>query len=53
MKSAFCGFVLLSILNFTNVSFAQNANPSTPEQGSADLADAPFHNPALPIEEEG
>jgi beta-glucosidase len=50
VKSAFCAFVLLSILNFAAVSFAQNPSASTPEQGSADLANAAFRNPDLPIE---
>ena len=50
MKSVFVGVVLLSILNITTVSFAQNASVSTPEQGSADLANAAFRNPALPID---
>ena len=50
LKSASLGFVLLSILNFTTVCFGQNASASAPDQASADLANAPFRNPALPID---
>ena len=52
MKSAFSLFVLLSILSFAIMAVAQVAGESTPEQGSApDLSNAPFHNPALPVEQ--
>ncbi len=50
MKKGLFVVVLLSILNITTVCFAQNANPGTPEQGSADLANAAFRNPDLPID---
>lgn len=50
MKKYFLIALVLSILNITNLSFAQNAGAGTPEPGSADLANAPFRNPNLPIE---
>ncbi|MGH9515549.1 MAG: glycoside hydrolase family 3 C-terminal domain-containing protein [Terriglobales bacterium] len=50
MKKGLFVFLLFSILNITTASFAQNSSASTPEQGSADLANAVFRNPGLPIE---
>ena len=50
MKKGFLVVLLLSILSFATVSSAQNVSASTPEQGSADLENAPFRNPSLPIE---
>lgn len=50
MKRGFFVFILFSILNVPTASFAQNSSASAPEQGSADLTNAAFRNPALPIE---
>ena len=50
MKKGFLVVLLLSILSFATVSFAQNPSAGTPEQGSADLAKAPFRNADLPID---
>ena len=52
MKSTFSVLVLLSILSFTVQPLAQVSSESVPAQGSAaDLANAPFRNPALPIDQ--
>jgi len=50
VKKGFLVVLLLSILSFATVSFAQNPSAGTPEQGSADLAKAPFRNADLPID---
>ena len=52
MKSAPSVFVFLSILSFTTMVCAQSAVESAAAQGSAaDLTNAPFRNPALPIDQ--
>jgi beta-glucosidase len=52
VKSTFSVLVLLSILGVTVQTLAQVSSESAPAQDSAaDLANAPFRNPALPIDQ--
>jgi beta-glucosidase len=52
VNSTFLFLVLLSILSFGTESVSQVAGESAPAQGNtADLGNAPYRNPALPLEQ--